>query len=546
MRTRLWLCARSSMTLIASVLLVVAVSTPITNAYTPESPEVKQIVDRGILFLESNAADDSRMGAMALVGMVMLKHGKKPDHPRVAEAVKEIQKRLRDYDPAKLNSDIYSTGLAAIFLITLDPSQYSSEIECLIQSLQIRQKDHGGWGYPERHTGDTSMTQYGVLSAWEAKQAGFNVPVESIERVATWLLRTQDPSGAFGYQGRISSSFAPVAQDGVRHSMAAAGLGSVYICADMLGFVVRQEEVDDGLPPALKEIKQKEPADDVKKLETRIDARLFRETQARGNRWFAEKYKIDPDQWTYYYMYALERYMAFRDLAEGKVGKRAEKEPAWYNDGVRFLTKTQQEDGSWVGKAKPTPDTSFALLFLLRSSKKSIDKARNFGDGTMVGGRGLPKETTRVEVRMGSVVAKPLLGPAEQLLAVLESRENPDYHKAVDLLAELPTQEAAKIVGKHKEKLRRLAADRDPEARMAAVRALGRTRDFDNAPTLIYALTDPDRTVVIEARDALRRLARKPVGFGLPQKWNESDRRTAIRAWKQWYLAVRPDTEFEN
>jgi len=81
---------------------------------------------------------------------------------------------------------------------------------------------------------------------------------------------------------------------------------------------------------------------------------------------------------------------------------------------------------------------------------------------------------------------------------------------------------------------------------MAAVRALAKTRNFDNVPTLIYALTDPDRQVMCEARDALRRLSRRPGGFGLPDRPSESGRLAAIKAWKQWYLAVRPDAEFQQ
>ena len=69
----------------------------------------------------------------------------------------------------------------------LDPEKYRPEIECLLQFLHARQKKHGGWGYYEQETGDTSMTQYGVLSSWEAKQAGFNISPDSMEAVTNWL-----------------------------------------------------------------------------------------------------------------------------------------------------------------------------------------------------------------------------------------------------------------------------------------------------------------------------------------------------------------------
>ena len=239
--------------------------------------------------------------------------------------------------------------------------------------------------------------------------------------------------------------------------------------------------------------------------------------------------------------------MSFRESAEARSGgRKPEAGPKWYNDGVGFLIKTQAEDGSWTGDARPPIDTAFSVLFLLRSTKKAIEKARNFGDGTLIGGRGLPKETSRAEVRMGKVVAKPLEDRAEQLLAVLENKKDPDYQQAIELLAELPSQEYEGLLGEHAGRLRRLAGDESAAARRVAVRALARTRNLDNVPMLIYALGDADPGVAREARDALRRISRKPSGFALPDQPTKADRGAAIQKWKAWYLAVRPDAEFDN
>jgi hypothetical protein len=516
------------------------------SAYTPDSPEVKAIVARAIGFLESHAGDDSRVGAKALVGLAVLKDGAARTHPRILQAAEAIHKACTGVEPGDFKEDIYSTGLSAIFLVTLDPKQYATEIRFLMESLRQRQKPHGGWGYPQMTTGDTSMTQYGVLSSWEVTQAGFDVSIESIERAATWLLKTQDPSGGFGYQGVVSDSFVPVKQDSTTLSLGAAGLGSVYICTDLLGLMQRAEPRDADLPAALREAKKKQSAQDAGRPKTRLDPALFRVVQERGDAWMQQNYKIDPPRFAHYYLYALERYMSFRELSLGRVdvGKDGDG-PQWYNDGVRFLKKTQAANGSWCGDCQVVPDTAFGVLFLLRSSKKSIDRVRDFGDGLLVGGRGLPKESDRVVVRGGKVIARPLLGPAEQLLAVLESSEVPDYQQAIDLLAELPPDRVAMVTRKHLEKLRRLAGDESPEARIAAVRALAKVRDMDNVPTLIYALSDPSPAVVIEARDALRRVSRNPAGFGLPDGPTEAERRAAIEKWKAWYLAVRPDAEFQ-
>ena len=97
-------------------------------------------------------------------------------------------------------------------------------------------KRGGGWGYKDNPQGDTSQTQYPTMGLWLAMNNGLRVPEASIERTCAWLLRTQDPTGAWGYQGRDPGSYQRVSQDEVRPSTAAAGLGSLYISADMLGF----------------------------------------------------------------------------------------------------------------------------------------------------------------------------------------------------------------------------------------------------------------------------------------------------------------------
>ena len=105
---------------------------------------------------------------------------------------------------------------------------------------------------------------------------------------------------------------------------------------------------------------------------------------------------VTTDGWVFYYLYALERCMSFRELIE----QSAEKEPAWYNTGVEYILKTQRSDGSWMGpEANTIADTAFAVLFLMRSTKKSIEKAKSYGAGEMIGGRGLPKDTERAERR---------------------------------------------------------------------------------------------------------------------------------------------------
>ncbi|MFH1267142.1 MAG: HEAT repeat domain-containing protein [Planctomycetota bacterium] len=526
-------------------LLAVAFSARLANAYTPESPEVEQLLNGAIQFLVKKGGSDTRLGAQALVGMALLKHGESAGHPGIVQAVATIQNVVnRAADPAsmQIDNEIYSGALSVIFLSMLDPNRYRSEIESLLRFLETKQKPQGPWGYPSPHNfaalGDTSMTQNVVLCYWEATQAGFQIPVAMLDSVTTWFVRVQDPSGGFGYQGRVPDAAGLAPQSEIRPSMTTAGLGSLYILSDLLHLDKPAPEEDDGLPPALTEVKKEKP-----RSRSRVDARLVQQALGRGIRWMEANYTINQGQSNFYYLYALERYHSFRDAAEG----RTVAEPQWYNDGVRLLKESQDRDGSWTGsRSGAVPDTAFAALFLMRSTKKSIEHKRSLGDGTLIVGKGLPRHLAGLTVLRGNVVAKPQLASLDKVLASLDDATSPQYAEALEVLAELPSEEAGDLVAKHLKMLQELAGDASAEARLAAVRALGKQRNLDHVPTLIYALTDPDPVVVREARNGLRRISRKFRGFGLPDEPTELERHAAKRNWQAWYRAIRPDAELED
>ena len=101
-------------------------------------------------------------------------------------------------------------------------------------------------------------------------------------------------------------------------------------------------------------------------------------------------------------------------------------------------------------------------------------------------------------------------------------------------------------VTKYARKLEELAGGGSLEARVTALRALGKLRSLDPVPTLIFALADENLFVMREARDSLRRISRRFDGFGLPDDPTDVERRAAINKWQDWYLAVDPNAEFEE
>lgn len=509
---------------------------------TPHSPEVERAVKRAIKFLESDAAVDERLGAKALVGLALLKVGTDPKHPKIQAAAQAIQAKVRSGEAKTLGIDIYSTGLSIIFLVTLDSSKYGPEIEILFTYLQSVQKPHGGWGYTDRETGDTSMTQYAVLSSWEATQAGFRVPRPMIEKVADWLLRTQDPSGGFAYQGTVSETTAQVKQQGVRIGMSTAAMGAMYICSNLLGVTEKLVERDEDLPRALKEVRAE--AKIVIDQGAGIDPRRFRSAMSQGNGWMRANYEPEPPKsHSHYYLYALERYWSFREAAEG------EKDEKWYADGARYLVDTQADDGSWTGtgtEGLTVPNTAFGTLFLLRSSQKSIQRAYAYGAGLMVGGRGLPRDVDRVQVEGGRVIPRPTSDAASRLLAVLSEPDNPSYHHAIYALGNLTSDDARALALRHGDRLRGLAEGSAPSVRVVALRLLARTRNLDYVPLFIFALGDSDPSVLQEGLRGLAYLSRKGVVDSVGDRPSAATRQALIDKWKTWYLAIRPDAEFLN
>ncbi len=524
----------SQVTLVAAVLAAVGE----VRAYTPESPEVKQMIQRGLKYLETS--DQPALGAKCLIGLAYFKNDYPADHPQIVAAVEACRQACTGSEAQVDDSGtIYSPAIAAIYLCELDPQKYRSEIDKLMKLLLKAQQSGGAWGYSnEPQQGDTSQTQYGVLSLWTAHHAGYKVPLPAIENVCIWLMRTQDVNGGFAYKPQLAGG--RIQQGDTTLSLTAAGLGSLYVTSDLLGITAAKEaEPDTGLPPALKVVQDEDPKSAGGKRTNRVDATALRRAQADGMRWLAQNYRIDPPEWRSYYMYGLERCQSFRELVEGST----EEEPTWYNDGVRFLQKTQLADGSWFdGSVTEGAATAFSILFLTRSTQKAIKKT--LGEGVLRGGRGLPADASTARVQGGQVVGTPVTRSVDDLLKLLEDPNSGELQNLATLPDQLVIRNDEPLREDTADRLRRLVSNESYEARIVAVRALAQARDLNNVPVLIYALGDPDVRVVKEARDALRFVSRKFKGFGPPDQSTPEEREAAKAAWKQWYLSIRPDAQF--
>jgi hypothetical protein len=331
-----------------------------------------------------------------------------------------------------------------------------------------------------------------------------------------------------------------VQQSEIRQSLTAAGLGSLLAISDLIHIKgLGERRKDSKLPPALRVVDEEK--EKGRKRATSIDPTIYNRAIDDGNRWFDQHFKVKVDNWNFYYYYAYERYRSFRELAESNFSE----EPEWFTKIFEHLQSTQQPDGHWEPSGVgPQVDTAFAVLFLSRSTRKSIEeRGRDLGEGILKGGMGLPPKTADLREKNGRLIDSTLFGSVDELLSLADEKDNPELAALLQTSADLKFDKDVTKRSGQIEQLRSLVRAESFEARLLAVKTLGKDRDLDNAPVLIFALTDPDIRVVLEADRALRALSRKVGGVGLEPGATREQIAEAKKAWTAWLVSIRPDAQ---
>ncbi len=488
--------------------------------------EQDQAALRGIGFLRGHFANQ-RVGESALIGLAMLKAEVPPTDSAVAAcAAKVLQRFSGGYAPERSGGhDIYEAAVGAMLLGNLDGGQRNA-VSAIGQYLVSRQKANGSWDYDNRTSGDTSISQYAVLGLWEAQNAGATVPPGVWDRAAQWFLSVQTPAGAWSYHPDDGAYRETVA-------MTAAGVGSLLICRRQLAPLRKSGDAPSTLLVPLNP-EGSSANYDVQTTTARLDQAI-----RAGLSWLSSNFStastgnFGPS--IYYALYGIERIGA---LAERETLGRIN----WFEQGRGLIQATQHPDGSWSGTHGSEMNTVWAVLFLTKSTAKSLKRIeiKRLGAGTLLGGRGLPKDLSTMTVAGGRVVSRPLNGAVEGMLAVLEDPRAKDADAALAGLVARYEASGPSVLRPLKERFRKMLKDRDPGLRRVGAWALGRTTDMDVVPSLIAAITDPDEEVVSEARLGLQILSRKITGLGPPSPSTPDERIQAAQRWRDWYSAIRP------
>jgi hypothetical protein len=489
-------------------------------------------VARGVQFLGSRAVN-LQIGEMALAVLAMLKADVPATDPALAACLAKIRPRFSSagYRPERSGGpDIYEAAVVAMALANLDAEARRGEIAALAQYLTSRQKANGSWDYDHRTFGDTSISQYAVLGLWEAQNAGANVSPGVFDRAAGWFLSTQAADGGWYYHGDEPQT--------ETITMTAAGTGSLLICARQLAAyreLTRGEAPSKLLTPlGPAAASGPRPGYEVANGPARVDPGI-----KRGLAWLATHFTTTSDAVVgpslNYGLYGIERIGALADRDTlGRID--------WFEQGRRFLVANQGPDGSWSSTYGPEPNTVWAILFLTRSTVKTLQRieVKRLGAGTLLGGRGLPRDLSSLTVAGGRVVSRPMNGAVEGMLAVLEDPRAQGADSALAGLVACYQAGGPAVLKPFKDRFRALLADRDAGLRLVAAWALARTGDLDVVPDLIAALADEEPSVVDTARQGLQLVSRKLDGLGPLPGATAAERQAAAQRWRDWYQRTRP------
>ncbi|MFW6171125.1 MAG: hypothetical protein ACODAD_11590 [Planctomycetota bacterium] len=540
------------------------------HGYTPESSEVRRMATAAMDYLEENGKtqEGAILGGEALVGLAAYKYNRRfGSDPRALPRLTQgaLERAVREVDQGQgASSRNYTLGIVLMLLSEVHPQRHMPTIEAYLDELLQRQKPHGGWGYQSdpgggasrtgpsyEQAGDLSQLQYAVLGLWSAQSAGLEVPNQSMVDVVNYVIRVQDPSGGWGYQGVDPGSYTRVSQPAgsIKRARTAAGLGSLYVGADFLGVTNTQKTgltSRDGLPPALVPVREQEERRSDQ-ASGGVPMNYWKRAIEDGHRWFSRT-SLSTGKHQYYHLYGMERLYSFKEKLEGS----EEPEPAWYNEGVRILRERQDDDGSWgLGPGDITccsspVATAFGVLFLVRGTQLTVARGVDL-DGVLQGGRGLPSDMGAARVRGSRIVSPAITGEVDDLITMLEDEEGEKIERLLENPGTLSLRGLKEGGPAHTTRLARIVrAGQSYKARVVAARTLGRQEELDNVPVLIHALTDPDPRVVRAARDALRLTSRKVGGFGLSDEPSSNELSSVIEKWKRWYQSVRPDAVFLN
>ncbi|MEM6655066.1 MAG: prenyltransferase/squalene oxidase repeat-containing protein [Planctomycetota bacterium] len=255
-------------TFVAKTLLVCSVCCPlaatpcVADAVRPPQESAREFVapaepaiERGLRYLATKQRDDGSFGegyganvaVVGLGGIAFLASGSTPGRGPYGENLDRVVDYLLSHSQpsgfitasgTSSQGPMYGHGFATLFLAEaygMSPNDdLRDKLDAAIALIVSAQNEEGGWRYQPRPVdADLSVTICQIMALRAARNAGVDVPADTVDRCIAYVRSCQNADGGFGYTPRDRSSLFP---------RSAAGVVALYSAG-----VYEGPEIDRGL-----------------------------------------------------------------------------------------------------------------------------------------------------------------------------------------------------------------------------------------------------------------------------------------------------------
>jgi hypothetical protein len=225
------------------------------------TPELDEAINKGLAYLITEQGEDGAFGSgrfgknvavTALAGIALLGDGNLPGRGEYAKNVEKALEFILSTSTEtgllaadSTNGPMYGHGFATLFLGEVyGMTQGGGETrlstrthEALVKAVTLierSQNNEGGWRYnPVPFDADVSVTICQIMALRSARNAGIEVPKETIDRAVEYVRQCQNNDGGFRYQ--LSNGFSAFPRS-------AAGVASLYYAG-----IYKDDALDKGV-----------------------------------------------------------------------------------------------------------------------------------------------------------------------------------------------------------------------------------------------------------------------------------------------------------
>ena len=189
------------------------------------TPQTDKAIERGLKWLAKQQQPNGSFGSIggyrenvgvtALAGMAFLASGSTPDRGPYGREVTAVMNFLlaqaqpsgfiMSEKPSQSHGPMYGHGFATLFLAeiygTIERDDLRPKLSKAVRLIIASQNTNGGWRYsPSSRDADLSVTVCQMMALRAARNAGFAVAGETVEKCILYLRKCQNDDGGFRYQ----------------------------------------------------------------------------------------------------------------------------------------------------------------------------------------------------------------------------------------------------------------------------------------------------------------------------------------------------------